>query len=206
MTSTDSAKAAALNWIDRQRQWLSDFHQEIWEYAEPAYREYRSARAYVDLLRREGIHRRRRFRGNAHRFCGQLGSGRTGFGHFAEYDAVPGSSQQAVPYRAPREGLHPWAAGHTDPHSSLGVAALMGLLGAKAAMEHDGLTGTLHIFGEPPRRYAGPSRCTRPRATTTTLDAAVVYHPHTTNTVAWETTAAPTGVWSFTFECLEPEK
>ncbi len=55
-------------------------------------------------------------------------------GNYAEYDAVPGCSQQAVPYQAPREGLHPWAPGHTDPHSALGVAQLIGLLGAKAAM------------------------------------------------------------------------
>ena len=38
-----------------QCQRLSDFDLEIWRYAEPAWREYRSARAYVDLLRDEGF-------------------------------------------------------------------------------------------------------------------------------------------------------
>ena len=60
---------------------------------------------------------------------------------------LPGNSQQPVPYQAPRDGLHPWAAGHTDPHSSLGVAALMGIRGAKAAIETHGLSGALRPFG-----------------------------------------------------------
>ena len=58
----------------------------------------------------------------------ELGHGRAGAGGFSEYDAVPGNSQQAVPHQAPREGLHPYAAGHTDPHSMLGIAALAGVL------------------------------------------------------------------------------
>ena len=37
----------------------------------------------------------------------------------AEYDAAPCPSQQVVPQRAPREGMHPWAADHSDP--TLGV-------------------------------------------------------------------------------------
>ena len=50
---------------------------------------------------------------------------------FSEYDAVPGNSQQVVPRPAPREGLHPYAAGHTDPHSVLGTASLAAVLGAQ---------------------------------------------------------------------------
>src|SRR5688572_1701918 len=48
------AKQAAVDWIDRNRERLSDFDLEIWGYAEPAWREYKSAKAYVDLLRADG--------------------------------------------------------------------------------------------------------------------------------------------------------
>lgn len=41
---------------------------------------------------------------------------------YAEYDAVPGNSQEPVPYKKPRAGLHKYAAGHTDPHSALGMS------------------------------------------------------------------------------------
>jgi aminobenzoyl-glutamate utilization protein B len=39
MTALGEAKATGLNWIESHRQWFSDFHQEIWHYAEPAFRE-----------------------------------------------------------------------------------------------------------------------------------------------------------------------
>ena len=41
--------------LDANQKRLSDFHLEIWRYAETAFREYRSARAYCDLLRKEGF-------------------------------------------------------------------------------------------------------------------------------------------------------
>ena len=55
MSSLYEAKQFALDWIEQNRQRLSEFDLEIWRYAEPAWREYRSARAYVDLLRAEGF-------------------------------------------------------------------------------------------------------------------------------------------------------
>ena len=69
---------------------------------------------------------------------------------YAEYDAVPGNSQQVVPRRAPREGLHPAAAGHTDPHSMLGVAALTGHAGGEGgdgAARHQGDAEVLRRTG-----------------------------------------------------------
>ena len=55
MASISKEKQIALEFVDENRQWLSDFHKEIWGYAEPAFREYRSAKAYVKLLREEGF-------------------------------------------------------------------------------------------------------------------------------------------------------
>src|SRR5690606_26772241 len=122
------AKDDAFRWIDENSRRLSDFDMEIWSYHEPAWREYRSARAYVDLLREDGWDVEEGSGEMPTAFVATWGSGEPVIGGYAEYDAVPGNSQQAVPYRAPREGLHPWAAGHTDPHSMLGTAALSGFL------------------------------------------------------------------------------
>lgn len=205
MPDSSAVKATAWEWINAHRGRLSDFHQEIWNYAEPAYREYRSAQAYVDLLRREGFSVEAGSGEMPTAFAAAWGEGGPVLATFAEYDAVPGNSQQPVPYPAPREGLHPWAAGHTDPHSSLGVAALMGVLGVKAALERHGLAGTLRIFGEPAEKVCGSKPVHAAKGYYAGLDAAVVYHPHTTNTVAWETQCG--SYWSvvFTFECPAPE-
>ena len=48
-------KQTALNWIEDNRATLSDWHREIWDMHEPAWREYRSAAWYVGRLRQEGF-------------------------------------------------------------------------------------------------------------------------------------------------------
>ena len=57
MTEPDPAalKQTARDWIDDNEDDLVAFEQEIWDYHETAWREYRSARAYVDLLRDRGF-------------------------------------------------------------------------------------------------------------------------------------------------------
>ena len=49
------AKATAREWIDANMDRLSEWHRHIWELAEPAWREYRSAAWYVERLRAEGF-------------------------------------------------------------------------------------------------------------------------------------------------------
>src|SRR5215813_10055798 len=119
-------KRYAHAWIDEHAQRFSDFHLRIWHYAEPAWREYKSAKAYCELLRNEGFSVEEGSGGMPTAFAARWGKSGPVLGAYAEYDAVPGNSQQVVPYRAPRVGLHPWAAGHTDPHSALGTTTLAG--------------------------------------------------------------------------------
>ena len=106
---------------------------------------------------------------------------------------------------AAREGLHPWAAGHTDPHSSLGVAVLAGILGAKTAIDSHNLKGTLAIFGEPAEKVCGSKPVHAAKGYYDGFDAFVSYHPHATNTTIWDTHCG--SYWSavFTFECHDPE-
>src|SRR5262249_20612026 len=127
-------------------------------------------------------------------------------GAYAEYDAVPGNSQQPVPYQAPREGLHPWAAGHTDPHSMLGVAGLTGVLGAKAAMEKHRLRGTLRFYGEPAENACRSKPAHAATGCSAGVDAFIASPPRPRNAVAWGTQGA--SYWSalFTCVCRAPER
>ena len=135
-------KKTVLEYMEHNHDWMNDFHQKIWHLAEPAFREYRSAKAYVDLLTDDGWEVEEGSGQMPTAFCAVWGEDKPVIGGFAEYDAVPGTSQAAVPHREPRdEKLHPWAAGHTDPHSALGTGALFGFLSAKHAMEKHGLKG-----------------------------------------------------------------
>lgn len=205
MASRYPAKQHAIDWIDQEAARLSEFNAQIWEFAEPAWREYKSARAYCDLLRAEGFAVEEGSGEMPTAFVATWGDGGPVIGAYAEYDAVPGNSQQVVPYRAPREGLHPWAAGHTDPHSMLGTAGLSGVLAAKAAMERYGIKGTLKFFGEPAEKVCGSKPVHAAKGYYDGFDAFIAYHPNPLNTVAYETQCG--SYWSvvFTFECHEPE-
>ena len=125
---------------------------------------------------------------------------------YAEYDAVPGNSQQPVPYQAPREGLHPYAAGHTDPHSMLGTAALTGVLAREGGDGAARLPGTLRFFGEPAEKVCGSKPVHAAKGYYDGVDAFIAYHPLNANTAVWETHCG--AYWSavFTFECAHPER
>jgi len=194
-TMTDE-KRYALEWIDEHARSFSDFHSRIWNYAEPAWREYKSAKAYCDLLRAEGFAVEEGSGEMPTAFCARWGKSGPVLGTYAEYDAVPGNSQQVVPHQAPRAGLHPWAAGHTDPHSALGTTALAGALAAKAAMERFRLDGTLFLFGEPAERSAARSRCTPRRGTTTAPTPSSPTTRISPTQRSATRSAAPIGVWS----------
>ncbi len=199
-------KRFAAEWIERNRARFSDFNAQIWNLAEPAWREYRSAKLYCDLLRAEGFEVEEGSGGMPTAFAARWGSGGPTVGSYAEYDAVPGNSQALVPRRQPRAGLHPWAAGHTDPHSALGTTALAGALAAKATLEHFRLPGTIRFLGEPAEKMCGSKPVHAARGYLDGCDAFVVYHPNRLNTVAHETHCG--SYWSvvFTFETPEPER
>jgi aminobenzoyl-glutamate utilization protein B len=88
------AKQIAIDWIDANRARLSAFDLEIWNYAEPAWREYKSAEADVDLLRADGWDVEEGSGGRPTAFAASWRNGPGPIiGSYAEYDAVPGNSQ-----------------------------------------------------------------------------------------------------------------
>jgi len=203
------AKQTALAWVTDHQNWLSRTTKEIWDLHEPAWREYRSAAYYVRLLRELGFEVEEGTGGMPTAFKATFGSGGPVIAAYAEYDAVPGNSQEAVPYEKPREGVHPQAAGHTDPHSALGTGALGGIVAAKTAMERNSLPGTLVFFGEPAEKVCGSKPVHALKGYYDGLDAAISFHPayipaHS-NTVRWDTHCG--SYWSaiYTFECPTPE-
>jgi len=206
----NDSKREVFNWIDREAATLSRWHQLIWEYAEPALREYRSVAWYVKTLEEAG-------------FTVEAGSGgmptafaatfRNGYGPtiatYAEYDAVPGNCQAATTVQQPRAGLSRHAAGHTDPHSGLGISALGGVLATKAAMEKIGIRGTLKFFGEPAEKLRLSKPVHAAKGYYDGLDAAVSFHPHWSlplcNTTVWDTHCGVGYNYVYAFTCPNPQ-
>lgn len=200
-------KAFAIDWIDANQERLSEFNAQIWEYAEPAWREYKSVQLYVDTLKADGWDVEEGSGEMPTAFVARYGDPSTGpvLGAYAEYDAVPGNNQAAVPYRSVREGLHPYASGHTDPHSMLGTAGLAGAMATKAAMQQYNLGGQIVFFGEPAEKLCGSKPIHAAKGYYDGFDAFLMYHPWPQNTVEWQSHFGAYYACVFTFECPAPE-
>lgn len=203
------AQATAIDWVTQNTPRLSRDHMTIWHYAEPSWREYKSAKFYVDALWREGFEVEEGSGGMPTAFCATWGTEGPILGAYAEYDAVPGTSQAPVPRREARAGLNRWAAGHTDPHSALGMGAFGGVLAAKHAFEKHGIKARIKFFGEPAEKMCGSKPVHAAKGYYDDLDAAISFHPTSlpalANTCLWDTHCG--AYWSviYTFECIEPE-
>lgn len=201
-----AAQSSALGFLEERHERFSEDHMTIWNLHEPSWREYKSSAWYADRLEKEGFTVERGTAGMPTAFRARWSNGPGPvIAGYAEYDAVPGQAQAPVPYRSPREGESPRAAGHTDPHSALGTGSFAGFLAAKHAMETHGISGTLVYFGEPAEKMCGAKPVHAAHGFYDGLDAAISFHPHSfpalTNGCFWETTSA--AYWSrmYTFHC-----
>ena len=206
MTATGTAE----DWIAARAGEISDWTATIFDFAEPAWREYRSAAWYVERLRAEGFEVEAGSGGMPTAFCARWsqGEGPT-VGMYAEYDAVPGNCQAARPVKAPRDGMSALAAGHTDPHSGLGIAGLAGLLATKAAMEAQGIRGGLQFTGEPAEKVRGSKPLHAAKGYYDGLAAMLSFHPFymlpLCNTVRWDTQCGAAYSMIYRFRCDAPE-
>ena len=203
-------KELAREWVERHRDALSEWHRTIWDFAEPAWREYRSAAWFVERLRAAGFAVETGSGGMPTAFAAEWsnGEGPTVAG-YAEYDAVPGNCQAAATTRAPRAGLSESAPGHTDPHSALGIGALAGILATQHAMRAANVSGKLRFFGEPAEKVQGSKLVHGLRGYYDGIDAMVSFHPFymlpLCNTTRWDTHCGAYCSRIYSFICDEPQ-
>jgi aminobenzoyl-glutamate utilization protein B len=139
-------KKGAFSWLDAHFAELSKMNEEIWSFAELAMEEYRSSELLASYLEKNGFQVSRGVAGMPTAFVAVFGSGQPVIGILAEYDALPGLSQESVPYRKP---LDPGKPGHGCGHNIFGTASAAAAVAIKEVMEKNGLPGTLKLFGCP---------------------------------------------------------
>ena len=139
-------KGTALGWIDDNADTLRRVNRAIWTYAETGLEESKSANELMDLLRANGFAIEAGVSGMPTAFVASYGSGRPIIGILAEYDALPGLSQDAVAERKERAGA---AAGHGCGHSVFGTASTAAAIAVRKAMESGGARGTIRLYGTP---------------------------------------------------------
>jgi len=188
MAEMSEEKKTALNWIEKNGQKIIGLSDKIWEYAEPALREFRSAKLLCNFLRKNGFQVNEGVAGMPTAFVGQYGSGKPVIGFYAEYDATPGNSQKPVPYREP---VIPHGPGFEDAHNMLGAASIGAAVAAKEVMRKYNLQGTLKLFGTPAEKLLLGKCYFAKDGYYDDLDALLGWHPWNLNTVRWENGPGP---------------
>ena len=123
-----------------------DIAQQIWEWAELGYQEERSAALLQDALREEGFTLEAGVAGMPTAFVGEYGSGAPIIGILAEYDALPGLSQEASTERKP---LVDGGSGHACGHNLFGAASVAAAVAIKDYLAATGSAGTIRLYGTP---------------------------------------------------------
>ena len=141
-----NAKVEAFRWIDGKVDTLRQVNRNIWSYAETGLEESRSAKELVDLLEANGFAVEEGVAEMPTAFVASYGSGRPVVGILAEYDALPGLSQDSVAERRERPGV---SAGHGCGHSVFGTASTAAAIGIKYAIEAGLVSGTVRLYGTP---------------------------------------------------------
>lgn len=120
--------------------------QQIWQWAESGYQEHKSSALLAEMLEQAGFRVERGVADIPTAFVASYGSGQPVIGILAEYDSLPGLSQQAVPQQMPVEA---GANGHGCGHHLFGVASATAAIALAERIAAGELPGTVRCYGCP---------------------------------------------------------
>ncbi|RHP45658.1 amidohydrolase [Clostridium sp. AF32-12BH] len=158
--------------FEQQFETISD---QIWDFAETRYQEFRSSALQADFLEDQGFQITKNPGGIATAFSASFGSGHPVIGLLGEYDALPRMNQTAN--ACERQADRPGAAGHGCGHNLLGTGTMEAACLIKNWLEETSLSGTVIYYGCPAEEGgAGKAFLTR-SGCFDGLDFALAWHP-----------------------------
>ncbi|MEQ9426151.1 MAG: amidohydrolase [Cyclobacteriaceae bacterium] len=132
--------------LDSKSATYKDLALKIWNLAEVGYQEVESSKLLQDELTKNGFDVESGVAGIPTAFVATYGSGSPVIGILAEFDALPGVSQAAVPERQVREEVN---AGHACGHHMFGTASSAAGIAVRNWLDKNGKKGTIKVFGTP---------------------------------------------------------
>ena len=154
---------------------------QIWDFAEVGYKENKSAALHVQHLKEAGFTVETGVAGIPTAFVATYGSGSPTIGILAEYDALPGITQNAVAEKSPAAGKN---SGHACGHHLFGTASVSTGIAIKELIAAGKLKGTIKVYGCPAEE-GGSGKVFLVRAGLfNDLDAVIHWHPDDVNAVS----------------------
>jgi aminobenzoyl-glutamate utilization protein B len=132
--------------IDARATHFGDVSRQLWEFAELGYKEQKSSALLRTELKSAGFTVQESVASIPTAFIASYGKGRPVIGILAEYDALAGLSQQALPERRP---IQAGAPGHACGHNLFGAGSVLASIAIKEYLQTQNLSGTIRLYGTP---------------------------------------------------------
>lgn len=153
---------------------------QIWDYAEVGYKETKSSALLQQLLRDNGFAIEAGVAEIPTAFVASYGTGKPVIAILAEYDALPGLSQDTLTERKPLTGKN---AGHGCGHHLFGTASVAAGIALKKLIDEKKISGTIKVYGCPAEE-GGSGKVYMVRAGLfDNVDAVIHWHPDNENEV-----------------------
>ena len=164
--------------IESQKSTYEKIALKIWEWAEVGYQEEKSAALLKKTLSDAEFSIQTGVAEIPTAFIAEYGSGQPVIAILAEYDALPGVSQKAIPTRDP---VIIGGAGHACGHHLFGTASVAAGIAIKNWLKTDKIKGTLRVYGTPAEE-GGAGKVYLVRAGLfDDVDAVLHWHPGSNN-------------------------
>ena len=168
-------------YLDASFKTYDKLQKAIWSFAELGFQESKSSALLQQHLKENGFTVEAGVAGLPTAFVASYGSGSPIIGILAEFDALPGLSQDTVPYR---KILSVGGSGHGCGHHVFGVGSSAGAVAIKQWLEKTGTKGTIKVFGSPAEEGGGGKVFLTRDGYFKGVDIVLDWHPATQNGVS----------------------
>lgn len=177
-----NAKAkVALDYIDDNFLTYDKLQKTIWAHPELGFLETNSSGLLKQHLRENGFTIEENVAGMPTAFVATYGSGSPTIGLLAEFDALPGLSQDTVPYRKPVQEDAP---GQGCGHNTFGTASSAAAVAISKWLKSNKQSGTIKVYGTPAEEGGAGKVYMVREGLFNGVDVVLDWHPSSVNAVS----------------------
>lgn len=147
-----SKQTSIVQSLEKESERYGIIAHNIWEFAEVGYQEQKSSALLQEELKKAGFTVESGVVGMPTAFVASYGKGKPVIAILAEFDALPGVSQKAVPERM---AIVDQEAGHACGHHLFGTGSTAAGITVKKWLEENGEKGTIRVYGTPAEEGGG---------------------------------------------------
>lgn len=160
---------------------------DIWNYAEAGFKETQSSQLLQNTLKDNGFQVQAGVAGMPTAFVASYGSGQPVIGILAEFDALPGLSQDTSSTKTPVTGR---TNGHGCGHHLFGTGSVATAIALKTLLAQGKIKGTIRVYGSPAEEGGGGKVYLVREGLFNDVDVVLHWHPSDENSVTYTSALA----------------